>query len=216
MQFISNYYSVLIPLAPFAAAVYSVLPHRGAGVKSYGFGVFAHIVAFAVAVVTLGQAATSGDVARQLVVCATPWSFLPTIELSIDRLSAVMMVVISGIGLVLYRYSVRYLQSELGQPRYQTLLALAISVLLVMVSSSDLVLLFLASLTGLVLLIFRATPAMGTLLVVHLGFVVGLFITMPYSFNLSSCVINSKTSVSMDFTSFRACSISRLLIAVRA
>lgn len=144
MQFIANYYSILIPLAPFAAAVYSALPHRGAGVKNYGFGVFAHIVAFAVAVITLGQVAASGDVARQLVVCATPWSFLPTIELSIDRLSAVMMVVISGIGLVLYRYSVRYLQSELGQPRYQALLALAISVLLVMVSSSDLVLLFLA------------------------------------------------------------------------
>ena len=45
---------------------------------------------------------------------------------------------------------------------------------------SFLALLFLSSLTGLVLLIFRETPAMGTLLVVHLGFVVGLFITMPY------------------------------------
>ena len=45
---------------------------------------------------------------------------------------------------------------------------------------SFLVLLFLSSLTGLVLLIFRETPAMGTLLVVHLGFVAGLFITMPY------------------------------------
>ena len=144
MQFISNYYPILIPLAPFAAAVYSALTHRRAGIENYSFGVFAHIVAFAVALVTLGQAAASGDVAQRLFICATPWSFLPSIEMSIDRLSAVMMVVISGIGLVLYRYSVRYMQSELGQPRYQTLLALAISVLLVMVSSSDLVMLFLA------------------------------------------------------------------------
>ena len=43
-----------------------------------------------------------------------------------------------------------------------------------------LVLLFLTSLTGLLLLILRETPAMGILLVVHVGIVVGLFITLPY------------------------------------
>jgi citrate/tricarballylate utilization protein len=41
-------------------------------------------------------------------------------------------------------------------------------------------LLFLTSLTGLVLLALRDTAAMGTLLVIHLGFVAGLFITAPY------------------------------------
>ena len=45
---------------------------------------------------------------------------------------------------------------------------------------SFLVLLFFTSLTGLLLLILRATPAMGTLLAAHLGFVIGLFITLPY------------------------------------
>lgn len=43
-----------------------------------------------------------------------------------------------------------------------------------------LVLLFLTSLTGLLLLILRETPAMGTLLAVHLGVVAGLFLTLPY------------------------------------
>lgn len=41
-------------------------------------------------------------------------------------------------------------------------------------------LLFMTSLTGLLLLGLRATPLMGTLLAVHLGFVLALFITMPY------------------------------------
>jgi len=41
-------------------------------------------------------------------------------------------------------------------------------------------LLFLTSLTGLLLLLFRETGAMGILLAVHLGIVVGLFLTMPY------------------------------------
>jgi len=43
-----------------------------------------------------------------------------------------------------------------------------------------LVLLFLTSFTGLALLALRETPAMGALLVIHLGVVAGLFITLPY------------------------------------
>jgi citrate/tricarballylate utilization protein len=43
-----------------------------------------------------------------------------------------------------------------------------------------LVLLLLASATGLLLLVARETFAMGTLLVVHLGVVMGLFLTFPY------------------------------------
>jgi citrate/tricarballylate utilization protein len=43
-----------------------------------------------------------------------------------------------------------------------------------------LVLLFLTSLTGFLLLILRETFLMGILIVVHVGLVAGLFITMPY------------------------------------
>ena len=43
-----------------------------------------------------------------------------------------------------------------------------------------LILLFLTSLTGLLLVGLRATSMMGSLLVVHLGVVAGLFITLPY------------------------------------
>lgn len=43
-----------------------------------------------------------------------------------------------------------------------------------------LAMLFLTSLTGLALLVLRATPAMGVLLAVHLGVVFGLFVTLPY------------------------------------
>jgi citrate/tricarballylate utilization protein len=43
-----------------------------------------------------------------------------------------------------------------------------------------LVLLFLTSLSGILLLALRETSAMGTMLVLHLGMVAGLFITAPY------------------------------------
>ena len=43
-----------------------------------------------------------------------------------------------------------------------------------------LAMLFLTSLTGLALLLLRETAAMGTLLAIHLGVVLGLFLTLPY------------------------------------
>ncbi|MET0446387.1 MAG: tricarballylate utilization 4Fe-4S protein TcuB [Pseudorhodoplanes sp.] len=43
-----------------------------------------------------------------------------------------------------------------------------------------LVMLLLTSVTGLLLLVLRATPAMGMLLALHMGVVFALFITMPY------------------------------------
>ena len=42
------------------------------------------------------------------------------------------------------------------------------------------IMLLLTSATGLALLVFRATPAMGTLLALHLGVVFAFFVTMPY------------------------------------
>lgn len=41
-------------------------------------------------------------------------------------------------------------------------------------------LLLLTSLTGLLLLALRATPAMGILLALHLGVVLALFLSLPY------------------------------------
>ncbi len=42
-------------------------------------------------------------------------------------------------------------------------------------------LLFMTAVTGLALLAFRETTAMGMLPVVHLGFVLALFLLLPYS-----------------------------------
>jgi citrate/tricarballylate utilization protein len=45
---------------------------------------------------------------------------------------------------------------------------------------SFIVLLLLTSISGLLLLFLRESAAMGTLLVVHLGIVMALFLTLPY------------------------------------
>jgi citrate/tricarballylate utilization protein len=84
----------------------------------------------------------------------------------------VVLGTVGGIGLLIGPAGLLYLKWKSDRaPADATMLNMDVAFL---------ALLFLTSLTGLVLLAFRETSAMGTLLVVHLGFVAGLFITAPY------------------------------------
>ena len=134
-------YPLLVPLAPLIAALFTALPHRYLSDRNYKIGWWIMFAGFATSLLLLWQAIQSPEPSR-LVLFVAPWKILPVVELSIDRLSAVMMVMISGLGMLLYRYSTRYLQQDSGHGRYQTLLTLAVSSLLFMVSSADLVMLF--------------------------------------------------------------------------
>ena len=140
---LSDYYPLLIPLAPLVAAAHTALSGRDMSDGRYTMGWWALVAGFLASLPVLWQVAQSADPIR-IALFAWPWKFLPAVGLSIDRLAAIMMVVISGIGTLLYRYSTRYLQQDAGQPLYQTMLALAISSLLFMVSSADLVTLFIS------------------------------------------------------------------------
>ena len=83
-----------------------------------------------------------------------------------------MLGTIGGVALLIGTGGLLYLKSRMDTlPATQRSFGMDVGFL---------VLLFLVSLTGLLLLALRATPAMGTLLTVHLGLVTGLFITMPY------------------------------------
>jgi NADH-quinone oxidoreductase subunit L len=138
-----QYYPLLIVLAPLAAALLTALPGGWVGRKAYGIGVLAHVAAFGMAVWVLHEVAAPGHGAIRIPLFASPWSSLAEFAFSIDRLAAVMMVLISGIGTLIYLYSVRYMQSERGRARFHTLLAFAVFVLLCMVSSANLLMLFL-------------------------------------------------------------------------
>jgi len=138
-----RYYPLLILLAPLFAALVTALPAGAVGRKSYGVGVAAHAVAFGLAVWVLHAVAAPGHEAIHISLFPSPWSGLVEFAFSIDRLAAVMMVLITGIGTLIYLYSVNYMKQERGRARFHTLLALSIFVLLCMVSSANLLMLFL-------------------------------------------------------------------------
>lgn len=84
----------------------------------------------------------------------------------------VVLGTVGGIGLLIGTSGLLYLKFKSDRdPAEGRMLSMDIAFL---------VLLLLTSLTGMLLLALRQTPAMGTLLVVHLGTVAGLFITAPY------------------------------------
>ena len=137
-----EFLALMIPVSPLIAAFLMALPHSYVGEDRYKVGWLCLVAAFVASLGVFWRLAADPS-PLQVVLIAEPWHVLPSVELSIDRLAAIMMVVISGIGTLLFRYSMRYLQQDAGQSRYQTLLTASIASLLFMVSSADLLTLFL-------------------------------------------------------------------------
>jgi len=138
-----HYYPLLIPLLPFLAALLTVRLGGRASEGVYRLGLLAHGAAFVLSLPVLRQVAAPGHPAISLTLFASAWHGPLTVAFYIDRLAAVMMVVISGVGTLIYLYAIRYMRQESGRARYHTLLAFAIATLLCMVSSANLMLLVL-------------------------------------------------------------------------
>lgn len=130
--------ALLVPLAPLLSALFTARRSASADQQTYRSAWWGFVVGLGAAVVVLVQL-VADPTPIHVTLFESPWHFLGSVALTIDRLAAVMMVMISGLGALLYRFSIRYLQQDLAQPRFQTLMALCVSTLLLMVSASDLV-----------------------------------------------------------------------------
>jgi NADH-quinone oxidoreductase subunit L len=136
------YYPMLILLVPLTAALMTVLPEGLIGRKVYRIGVLVQTVALGIALQVLYEVAAPGRQGIHLPVFSSPWSGVLQFDLYIDRLAAVMMVLIAAISILIYLYSIRFMEQERGRARFHTLLALTTFVLLCMVSSANLLMLF--------------------------------------------------------------------------
>ena len=84
-------------------------------------------MAFCGAIATLYVVATEGPIVLRLYDPIASLYVAVPIGLYIDRLSAVMMVLISGIGTIIYTYSVEYMYQDLHERRYLALIGFTIS-----------------------------------------------------------------------------------------
>jgi NADH-quinone oxidoreductase subunit L len=132
-------YSVLILLAPLAAGLIIALLGPAIGPKAARIGVAAEVIAFTLSLLVLYEVTTGGSQIIQL----SSWSDgILQFGLHIDRLSAVMLVHIAAISILIHLFSLRYMQQESGYTRFHSLLAFTTFVLFGMVSSANILMLF--------------------------------------------------------------------------
>ena len=134
--------AILVPLLPLASGLIIGLLGKYLGKKSYQVGVPALVIA-CLGSLWLLYAVSVGEPVR---VDLQPFSADPPEWLRfgffIDRLSAVMMVLITGVSTIIHLYSINYLQGERGYARFYALLGLITFVILALVSSANLFMLF--------------------------------------------------------------------------
>lgn len=134
---------LLVPLLPLLTTLI-VVAGGGAKVRRrIKIAVWPIAAAFAGAVATLYSVTAEGPIVMRFYDQTAAGSFPVPLGFYVDRLSAVMMVLISAIGTIIYAYSIAYMQQEPHERRYFALLGIAISTLLCMVSSGNLMMLFL-------------------------------------------------------------------------
>ena len=95
------------------------------------------------AIGTLYTVTNSGPISVRFYDLSSAASFAIPIGFYVDRLSAVMMVLITGVSVIIYHYSTGYMFQDRHARRYLTLICLTDFVLICMVSSSNLMMLFL-------------------------------------------------------------------------
>jgi NADH-quinone oxidoreductase subunit L len=137
----------LIPLFPFAGflvlAVGKRLPQRlAAAIGTGSIG-----LSFAGSAVASGIFAGFPPVGNSFTLTLWEWvrvgGFSPAVSLTLDALSAVMILVVTGIGFLIHLYSARFMAKEEGYHTFFAYMNLFVGAMLILVLASNLLLLYL-------------------------------------------------------------------------
>ncbi len=185
--------AILIPLLPLFAGI--IIGGYGKRLVAYvaTIGVIATMSSCLLSLWALYYVSTVGDIHVMLWPFQSDDSAILKVGMLVDRLTAVMMVLITSVSTVIHVYSIRYLEGDPGYARFFALLSLMTFVILSLVSSPNLLMLFifwqLLSWTLYLILAFNYTHppayqnAFKTLMVHRIGdvtFLCGIFLTYKY------------------------------------
>ena len=133
---------LLVPLLPLFAALIVMVGDESSRRDREKMAAWPIGLACCCAIANLYFIATEGPVAIRFYDPASTISFPVPLGFYVDRLSAIMMVLISAIGTIIYTYSINYMDREPHERRYLAMIGVAVCVLLGMVSSGNLMMLF--------------------------------------------------------------------------
>lgn len=135
-------YVTLVPLLPLLAALIAVVGGDSSRERRARIGALPLVVAFLGAAATLVLVASQGSITVRFYAPGSAANPALPLGFYVDRLSAVMMTLITLVGAIIYLYSTGYMYQDRGYSRYLGLIAFTTFVLLCMVSSANLVMLF--------------------------------------------------------------------------
>ena len=102
---------ILVPLLPLLATIIVLIGTRRSQHRRAQVGAIPLVAAFLGAIATLALVASRGPITVGFSEPAAATLAVP-LGLYVDRLSAIMMVLIAGVGTIIYTYSVGYMYQE--------------------------------------------------------------------------------------------------------
>jgi NADH-quinone oxidoreductase subunit L len=133
---------IFVPLLPLLAAILVLAGEPETQHARTRLGVLPMAAASVGSLMSLAAVVSQGAISIRFYDPSSIANLALPLGFHIDRLSAVMMVLISVVGSIIYRYSVNYMYQDPGYRRFLALIGFTTFVLLCMVSSANLVMLF--------------------------------------------------------------------------
>jgi len=132
-----------IPLIPLLAAVFNLFWGRALGRKTAGALACAAVGAsFVLAFYVFWQLPSNGVFRDLVYTWIDSGSFKVNLSFQVDALSAVMLLIVTGIGFLIHIYSLGYMEHDEGMVRFFVYLNLFIFFMLVLVIGDNLLTLF--------------------------------------------------------------------------
>jgi len=132
----------LIPAFPLAGALVNALFGRVTGRRAHLVAVPALAAAFAAAALVFSRVWSGEVFAGSLYPWITAGAFKTAVSVQVDQLSAIMLLVVTGVGFLIHVYSVGYMHDDPGYARFFTYLNLFVFSMTMLVLASNYLLLY--------------------------------------------------------------------------
>jgi NADH-quinone oxidoreductase subunit L len=132
----------LVPACPLAGALVNILGGRSLGRRAHWIAVPALAAAFVAACVVFAGVRQGQVTTTTLFPWVVAGDFQSAVSAHVDPLTAVMLLVVTGVGLLIHVYSIGYMQDDPGYARYFAYLNLFVFSMTMLVLAGDFLLLY--------------------------------------------------------------------------
>ena len=134
----------LIPVIPLVGFLAVLLATKRLGEKAAAISIGAAALTFGMALAVAAEVIrTPATYIRELPTWISVGGFEVSFDLLIDQLTVVMLLVVTGVGLLVHLYSVGYMHGDSRYPRFFAYLNLFLASMLILILGSNLLTLFL-------------------------------------------------------------------------